>query len=111
MDARTASQSKLGHCEREIEATEALDRLGHEGILVALGRRLVGDREAQVRPCVVPGDAADGLLGDEELRALLRRAEGTSSGARWRADVEEVRPARHACLEADPLERGDEFFQ
>src|SRR5258708_16788074 len=94
----------------QLQSSQALDRLGHEGIFLRLAYRQVCHREAQVWPGVVPGDAADRLLLNEELANLLRVGEG-SAGARLRgADVEEIRPVRHLRLEADLAQGGDELL-
>ena len=57
--------------KRQPQPPQAVDRRGHQGVLVGLVLGRVRHREAQEGAGVVPRHAADRLLGDEELRRLL----------------------------------------
>src|SRR5262245_66244144 len=79
--------------EPQLQLPQPFNRLLHQRIFFGLVLRQVGHREAQVRPRVVPGHAADRLLGDEEMRHLFRGGEGMRATALAVWGDKEIRPA------------------
>src|SRR5437660_981856 len=87
--------------EAELEWAEALQGLGHQGILFRLILCQISHGEAQERAGVVPRHATYGLLPNQELRDFFRIRETAVARAVRCAHIEEIRTSRHLGRETN----------
>src|SRR3954470_13780755 len=99
--ARFASVCRVVSSECQAGAGEAGDQLPHEDILFSFILRLISHGKAKVRPRVVPGDAAYGMLRDEVMCSLFRSRKATGRAAFGGSDIQEIGAARHFGVEPD----------
>ena len=98
--------------ENQPDLFQTLLRAGHQGVFGRFAGRLVGDREPQVGPCVIPGDRRDRVLGDQVLAGRFGGLEGWPVlDALGAPRVEEVGAAGDLAVEAAAAERLDQLPQ